>query len=133
MGIVDSLHKEVHEKSTLKNQKKIGRKNWHKGDLVICRMEEEIFKAEIFGFYENSAVVYNIYNKRLYCCSFRNMLNEKTQKPLKPTPKHEAVNGKHRQMTAYLPTDKERAEWKAEKNAKKFKPKTDKKYRTILS
>lgn len=98
-------------KSKLKEENKISDKKWYKGDTVICRMEEDVFEAEIIGFYENSAVVNNLYNNKMYCCSFRNMIDVSTHKPLKTTKRIEAVSSNGNWKTAYLPTQEEAQKW----------------------
>lgn len=134
MGVVDDLNKNNLKKSYLKKSKKIDNKTWKKGQKVICKMQEETFKAEIIGFYENSAVVNNAHNKRLYCCSFRNMFDLKTKKALKETTLKEHISTTFKPQTAYLPDEKERDTIRKEvkANEKTYKPKTNKKYRTIM-
>lgn len=108
---VDSIFSEHNRRKKLKEELKIEKKNWHKDDVVIYKTKEQTFKAEIVGFNENSAIVYNLKENRVYNVSFRNMYDPASLKPLKNTKRFEAVSVTNRWLTAYNPTDKERTDW----------------------
>lgn len=84
---------------------------WRTGNHVICRKEQEVFEAEIVGFYEKSAVVVNLFNDERTVCSFRNILDPATYKPLKHTDKKHAISTGGNWETSYIPTRKEKEKW----------------------
>ncbi|TWK08613.1 hypothetical protein CHCC20442_4326 [Bacillus licheniformis] len=105
--------------SEIKKVKTFGRRVWKEGALVICRTRKEIFEAKIIGFKENSAMVEDKRGERRVV-SYRNMLDPESNKPLKKTPKKEAISNGGNYLTAYIPTEKEQGAWKKRAGVKLF-------------